>query len=85
MIDELVFQYSKFSKGHKSAKNIGRNIVLFTLHIVRSCFIFVQSFMKISKRISELLSGHYFQYSDFKGELFRKNVGGVMLLSGHNF
>ena len=37
--------------------------------------------MKISKRVSELLSGQDFQYSNFqKGNNSVKNVGGVMVL-----
>ena len=36
--------------------------------------------MKISKRVSELLSGQDFQYSNFQKNNFVKNVGGVMVL-----
>ena len=32
----------------------------------KSCFIFVQSFMKISQRVSELLSWHNFLYQNFR-------------------
>ena len=42
---------------------------------------FVQSFMKISKRVSEVLSGHDFQQSIFqRGTNSVKHVGGVMVL-----
>ena len=34
-------------------------------------------FVKISQRVSELLSGHDFHSEIFKGGLFRKNEGGV--------
>ena len=36
--------------------------------------------MKISKRVSELLSGHDFQYSNFQRRISHKNVGRVMVL-----
>ena len=38
------------------------------------------SYMKISKRVSKLLSGHDFQTEIFQGAQFRKNVGEVMVL-----
>ena len=40
------------------SKNVGGAYGSSSLHIARSCFIFVQNFMKIFQRVSELLSGH---------------------------
>ena len=40
---------------------------------------FEQSFMKISKRVSEVLSGHDFQVKFAKGNNLVNNVGGVMV------
>ena len=40
--------------------------------------VFVQSFMMISKMVSDLLSGHDFQY--LKENIYVKIVGGVMVL-----
>ena len=36
--------------------------------------------MKIFSTILNLKSGHNFRMKNFKGALFRKNVGGVMVL-----
>ena len=43
-------------------------------------FYIVPSFVKISQRVSKFLSRHVFQTETFKGELFHKNVDGVMVI-----
>ena len=41
-------------------------MVLVLCTLSDDALIFVQSFMKVSKRVSELLSGYDFQYSNFQ-------------------
>ena len=48
----------------------------------------VPSFMKLSQRVSKFYRGHNFYTENYKGELFRKNVGGATVVnlcmsSGH--
>ena len=54
-IEHIRFPKFKFSKGNNSVQKCRWPYGTCSLHIVRSCFIFVQSFMKISKRVLELL------------------------------
>ena len=49
----------KFSRGHNSVKNVG-GVTILVLCTSPEYIIFVTSFMKISQRVSELLSGHDF-------------------------
>ena len=55
-IEGLLFSILRIFKGHNSVKTVGRVMVL-VLCILSD----VQSFMKTSKRISEVLSGNDFQ------------------------
>ena len=63
---ETWFPIFKIFKEAQFCKKCRKKHDLCSLHIFKSCFIFVQRFMKISKRVSELLSRHDFQYSNFQ-------------------
>ena len=53
------FYTKEITKGNNSAKNvIGGETVVKSLHVVLSCFKFVQSFMKLSRTVSKLWTGH---------------------------
>ena len=54
VIEGLVFPYSGFSKGHNSVKNIRRVMSLFSAYLLMM-FLFVQSFMNISKGFLRLI------------------------------
>ena len=69
----------KFSKNNNSIKCSG-NFGSCSLQIALWCYIFLPSYVKISQRISKLLSRHDFYDDIFQGARFRKNVGGVMIL-----
>ena len=56
----------KFTKGHNSIKMWVDLWYLISAHLLMT-LIFVLSFIKLSKRVSELLSVHYFHIKIFKG------------------
>ena len=58
---ENVSKRFKLSKEHNSIKNV------FNLFTLPYGDMFVPSFTKISKRVSELLRGHYFSIKIFRG------------------
>ena len=70
----------KFSKGNNSIKNVDGVMVLVLCTKPYGPFIFLPRYMKISQRVSKLLSGHDFQTEIFQWAKFSKNVGGVMVL-----
>ena len=45
-----------------------------------SCFIFLLSFVKLSRTVSQLLSGHDFYTENYKGYNSAKNLGGQTVL-----
>ena len=59
-IEGLIFPFQGFSKGHNSVKSVGRVMVL-VLCISSDQALYLYSFLKISKRVSEVLSGQDFQ------------------------
>ena len=59
----------KFTKGHDFVNNVGGATVL--TFCMSSNHVFVKpSFVKISQRVSELLSGHDFHTEIYKGAYF---------------
>ena len=57
---------AKVLKGHNSIKAVG-GVMTCSLHIVRRYLISVPNFIKISRRIIESLSNHYFFTKFTKG------------------
>ena len=77
----------KITKGNNSAKMQVEQLLLITARRL-SCFIFLLSFVKLSRTVSQLLSEHDFYTENYKGYNSAKNLGGQTVFnlctsSGH--
>ena len=65
VIKQMRFPISKYSKGQNSIKKVD-GIMVLVLCTSSDHALYLFSFMKISQRVSQILSRHNFQYSNFQ-------------------